>query len=134
MDQINNLVLSFDKALTKLDGVISSNLAFLVMSISKKIIESTPCYDDKSLLKKIKKLFKDEKIVFSKPKLFINPYDKEIVEKHFKTIFLKYGWTIFYDKKVSKGGFIIYSKNTILDSTMSGRWIELCKLVFKKEE
>ncbi|XBC40820.1 MAG: flagellar assembly protein FliH [Buchnera aphidicola (Nurudea yanoniella)] len=132
--KMNDFLSSFKHELEELDKIISSRLVFLVMNIAKKITENTAYNDDQNLLKKIKEILKDDKIIFNKPTLFIHPDNTEIIEKHFKKIFSKYGWTIFYDKKISRGGCIVRSEDTILDSTIEGRWTELCRLVLKEEE
>ncbi|XBC38251.1 MAG: flagellar assembly protein FliH [Buchnera aphidicola (Floraphis choui)] len=131
---MDNLLSSFEQSLIKLDEVISSRLVNLALNISKKVIESTSFSEETILLKKIKTILKNEKIAFKKPKLLIHPSDKEIVENYFGNIFAKYGWTIFYDEDISKGGCIVFSGDTILDSTILGRWTELCRLVLKKEK
>ncbi|XBC44436.1 MAG: FliH/SctL family protein [Buchnera aphidicola (Schlechtendalia peitan)] len=132
--KIDNFLLNFEQSLAMLDDVISSKLVHLALNIAKKVIESTSIKDDKNLLKKIKTILKNEKISFNKPHLLIHPDDKKIVESNFGTIFVKYGWKIFYDDKVSRGGCIVSSGDTVLDSTIFSRWTELCKLVLRKEE
>ncbi|WP_187307828.1 FliH/SctL family protein [Buchnera aphidicola] len=132
LTKMNNLLVSFEQSLAELDDVIASRIVHLALSIAKKVIESNSYSNDQNLLNKIRELLRNEKIVFNKPKLFIHPNDKEIVEKNFGTIFSKYGWLVFYDIKVSMGGCIISSGDTILDSTIFGRWTELCRLVLKK--
>ncbi|XBC42357.1 MAG: FliH/SctL family protein [Buchnera aphidicola (Meitanaphis elongallis)] len=134
LTEMNNFLFNFEQSLIALDDVISSRLVNLALNVAKKVIETTLFYDDQSLIQKIKKILEHEKIVFHKPKLLINPSDKEIIENTFGTMFFKYKWVILYDEKVSRGGCIVFLGNTILDSTVLGRWTELCRLVLKKEE
>ncbi|XBC43382.1 MAG: FliH/SctL family protein [Buchnera aphidicola (Meitanaphis flavogallis)] len=131
--QMNTFLSNFEQSLIALDDVISSRLVYLVLNISKKVIENTLFSDDKQLLKKIKMILKNEQMVFKKPKILINPQDKKIVENHFGEVFLKYGWTVLLDKKISRGGCTVFLGDTILDSTVVGRWSELCRLILKKE-
>ncbi|ANF16884.1 hypothetical protein XW81_00345 [Buchnera aphidicola (Schlechtendalia chinensis)] len=132
--QTNQFLLGFQKSLAILDDVIASRLMHLVLNISKKVVENSSLKNDEKLLNKIKKMFKDEVVTFDNLQLLVHPDDKKIVEDYFEKMFIKYGWKIFSDSKVSRGGCIIYSGNSILDSTVSGRWTELCRLVLKKGE
>ncbi|WP_343192221.1 flagellar assembly protein FliH [Buchnera aphidicola (Formosaphis micheliae)] len=132
-NKINSILSNFESELNAIDDVIVPKLVQLVLKVTAKIIGETHLIKESMILNKIKEILKTKCIICDKPKLIINPNDKNLVEKHFKKIFNTYGWKIICNKDIHSGGCKIESEGGNVDSTLTTYWRELCKLSLLNE-
>lgn len=132
--KINDLLLDFENSFSIFESALYSRILKIVLKISSYVIGKTVDIDESMLLKNIKQIIDKDGIFLKKPQIIVHPNNKTLIEKTLKNFLNSYKWTLSYDDSVDLNSCKVKSENGDMDATVDGRWQELCRLVYSKEE
>ncbi|QNS01818.1 MAG: flagellar assembly protein FliH [Buchnera aphidicola (Pentalonia nigronervosa)] len=128
-NKMHNLFLNFNNALNTFEDVLFARLLKIILVVSSYVIGKSIAFDEKILLKHIKNIIDKTGIFLKKPKLFVHPDNKVLIESTLQDFLNIHKWEVIYDTKIDLNSCQFISDSGNIDTTIDARWQELCRLI-----
>lgn len=132
-DKLKNLCVDFESQIYLFEKTLFSRLLKTILIISSYIIGENVSINESILLKKVKKIIKDDNFFLNKLQLLIHPSNQQILEKILKKS-KNNKWELVYNKNIDINSFKIQSENNDIDATIYARWKEVYRIILEEEE
>lgn len=129
-----NILKNFKSSIDDLDHLLELKILKMIVKISKIIVSNALLINEKFILDKIKKVLKSIKNKFTKPKLFIHPGKRKIIEEKFGTLLKLYNWKIVVDDKINLNSCYVITNEGEIDATVERCWNEIERVLFLKKD
>lgn len=131
-NKLNILCKSLDHAIYEFEKILFSRLLKTALIFSSYIIGEKIDIDKSILSEKIRNTINSNTFLI-KPKLFIHPNNKKILEKILVDSLSSYKFQLVYSTDIDINGFKIQSENSNLENTINARYKELSRLIYSEE-
>lgn len=117
-----SLAKQFSEALERLDDTIAHDLAELALATGKQLAGDALDEHPDHILQIVRELLHTEPPLVGKQRLWLNPTDHTLVEKHLGSELEAAQWVLQPDDQLSRGGCRVTSAQGELDATFESRW------------
>ena len=122
LEPLRTLACAFGEALGELDHMVADELAELALATGRQLAFDALRTRPQQVLEIVRLLLHSDPAPAGQPRLWLNPQDCRLVERHLGSELQAAGWTLQPDDALQRGDCRLVSPGGELDATWATRW------------